>query len=247
MFETSATALCGTTGMMINKTKHRSKKWAGRSTFQSAQLVMLLKDGFKLLRCLNPQQVLSKPRIVSRNSWKSWMNAASFTSKAFTRSECCCINDLLWPLCFVVFFCTASVSGFCWGPGIKNVVRNPSSGQKYQIIFAGDFPALFEADSRWYVWVPQRNLSTAWQSDQSGRDPLRSADHRIVARHHTTHLWYPLISSFLGTDIETVKAFGAFGAEKSDRQPPTTEPFRILHAPSSSALRHASQTKLRSM
>jgi hypothetical protein len=150
-------------------------------------------------------------------------------------------------LMFCCFFCTASVSGFCWGPGIKNVVRNPSSGQKYQIIFAGDFPALFEADSRWYVWVPQRNLSTAWQSDQSGRDPLRSADHRIVARHHTTHLWYPLISSFLGTDIETVKAFGAFGAEKSDRQPPTTEPFRILHAPSSSALRHASQTKLRSM
>ena len=26
MFETSATALCSTTGMMINKTKHRSKK-----------------------------------------------------------------------------------------------------------------------------------------------------------------------------------------------------------------------------
>ena len=154
MFETSATALCSTTGMMINKTKHRSKKWAGRSTFQSAQLVMLLKDGFKLLRCLNPQQVLSKPRIVSRNSWKSWMNAASFTSKAFTRSECCCINDLLWPLCFVVFFLYGFRIWFLLRPGHQKCRKEPVLRAEISDHFCWRFPSTV------WSWLPMVCLGT---------------------------------------------------------------------------------------
>ena len=205
------------------------------------------------LRCLSPQQdLLSKPRIVSRNSWKSWMNAASFTSKAFTRLECCCIIDRLWPL--FVCFC-----GFCiWvllRPGHQKcrkepVLRAETSEHPRRrfpgrglFICLGTPTKLINGLTKW-----QRSAEICW-------DLLRSADHRIVASHNT-----PVIVSFLlGVYAESHQNQGHIQTLKvsrllvlksqmiSSNHPPTTEPFRILHAPSSSALRHASRTKLRPM